>query len=91
VTVIEALSAGCPVVATAVGGLPDLLDGGVFGTLVPTKNARAMADAVLAVLLSPPDVRKAQAAMLDRYGIDRLVSDLDSLYRGLLARKRVKR
>lgn len=88
VTVIEALAAGCPVVTTAVGGLPDLLDGGAFGTLVPTKDAAAMAAAVVQVLETPPDTRSAQAAMLDRYGIDRLVSDLDSLYRGLLARKR---
>jgi glycosyltransferase involved in cell wall biosynthesis len=87
VTVIEALSAGCPVVATAVGGIPDLLDGGAFGELVPSQNQTALAKAILKVLENPPDTRVAQKAMLDRYGIERLVSDLDSLYRGLLARK----
>ncbi|MBC8171595.1 MAG: glycosyltransferase family 4 protein [Anaerolineae bacterium] len=87
VTVIEALSAGCPVVATAVGGLPDLLDGGAFGELVPSQDQTALANAILKVLANPPDTRLAQKAMLDRYGIERLVSDLDSLYRGLLARK----
>ncbi|HEX2621122.1 MAG TPA: glycosyltransferase, partial [Phototrophicaceae bacterium] len=88
VTVIEALSAGCPVVTTAVGGLPDLLEGGNFGTLVPTEDVAALADGIIKVLDNPPDAKVAQAAMLDRYGINRLVSDLDSLYRGLLARKR---
>lgn len=87
VTVIESLSAGCPVVATAVGGLPDLLDGGVFGELVPSQDENALANAILKVLANPPDISLAQKAMLDRYGIERLVSDLDSLYRGLLARK----
>lgn len=87
VTVIEALSAGCPVVATAVGGIPDLLEGGTFGALVPTRDADALAAAMIQTLTTPPDTTAAQAAMLDRYGIDRLVSDLDSLYRGLLARK----
>jgi glycosyltransferase involved in cell wall biosynthesis len=88
VSVIEALAAGCPVVATSVGGLPDLLDHGALGTLVPLGDARALADALIQVLDHPPDGARAQQLVLDRYGIDRLVQDLDSLYRGLLARKK---
>jgi glycosyltransferase involved in cell wall biosynthesis len=88
VSVIESLAAGCPVVATAVGGLPDLLDHGQLGALVPSGDAQALADAIVSVLLTPPDGARAQALMLERYGIDRLVSDLDSLYRDLLAKKR---
>jgi glycosyltransferase involved in cell wall biosynthesis len=87
VSVIEALSACCPVVATEVGGLPDLLDHGQLGRLVPSGDADALANAITDTLLNPPDVSEAQRLMLDRYGIDRLVSDLDSLYRGLLAKK----
>jgi glycosyltransferase involved in cell wall biosynthesis len=88
VTVIEALAAGCPVVATQVGGLPDLLEGGRFGALTPSGDAGALASAVLKTLDSPPDTTEAQRAMLDRYGIDRLVSDLRALYRALLTKKR---
>lgn len=88
VPVIEALAARCPVVATAVGGLPDMLDQGALGTLVPPEDPVALAEAVLATLDNPPETEAAQAIMLDRYGIDRLVRDLDGLYRGLLARKR---
>jgi glycosyltransferase involved in cell wall biosynthesis len=87
VTVIEALANGCPVVATQVGGLTDLLDGGAFGTLVPSGDAAALADAIVQAVDAPPDTAAAQAAMLRRYGIESLVSDLGSLYRGLLARK----
>lgn len=90
VSVIEALAAGCPVVATAVGGLPDLLDHGALGVLTPSENAPALAAAILQVLEQPPDGAEAQRLILDRYGIDRLVRDLDSLYRGLLAKKRQK-
>ncbi|MCB9453928.1 MAG: glycosyltransferase family 4 protein [Anaerolineaceae bacterium] len=86
--VIEALAARCPVVATAVGGLPDMLDQGALGTLVPPDDPAALAEGILATLDNPPETEAAQAIMLDRYGIDRLVSDLDGLYRGLLARKR---
>ncbi len=88
VSVIEALSALCPVVATAVGGLPDLLDQGALGTLVPSNDEAALTDAIMQILANPPDGTAAQAPMLDRYGVDRLVADLDQLYRGLLAKKR---
>lgn len=88
VSIIEALAARCPVVATAVGGLPDLLDRGELGVLVPPGDAEALANALIAALDQPPDGAEAQRLILDRYGIDRLVKDLDSLYRGLLAKKK---
>ncbi len=86
VSAIEALAAGCPVVATAVGGVPDLLEGGALGALVPPGDAPALAEAILRALRHPPDVRGAQAAMLSRFSIDRLARDLEELYRELLAR-----
>lgn len=89
VSIIEALAAGVPVVSTAVGGVPDLLDGGRFGSLVPSGNADALAQAMLAHLSAPPpdqhDLRQRVAA---QFGIDRLVTDLGALYRDLLAGKR---
>lgn len=88
IPIIESLSAGCPVVATAVGGIPDLLDRGRMGTLVPVENVQTLADAILNTLNHPPNMRDAQKTMLDRYGIDRLAQDMDSLYRGLLTKKR---
>ncbi len=87
VTVIEALAAGCPVVATAVGGVPDLLDHGKLGKLVDNQEPASLAKAIVEVLAKPPDGAEAQALMVDRYGIDRLVKDLDGLYRGILAKK----
>lgn len=85
--IMEALVAGCPVVAVNVGGVPDLLNGGELGALVPPNDADALAQAVLRTLDAPLDLEDARAAMLNRYGIDRLLSDMDSLYRGLLAKK----
>ncbi len=86
-TIIEALAAGCPVVAAAVGGVPDLLDHGRLGLLVVPEDIDSLADAIILALRSPQDTTAARKIMLSRYGIDRLVSDLDSLYRGLLAKK----
>lgn len=88
VPIIEALAAGCPVVATRVGGIPDLLDGGKWGDLVPSGNATALAEAVVRVIKHPPDTSEAQQVMLNRYDIQRLAHDLDSLYRGLQAKRK---
>ncbi len=87
VPIIEALAAGCPVVATRVGGIPDLLDGGRLGALVESDEEDALAGAILKTLQHPPEMDEAQQTMRNRYGIERLAQDLDSLYRGLLAKK----
>jgi glycosyltransferase involved in cell wall biosynthesis len=88
VPIIEALSAGCPVVATDVGGVADLLDNGAFGTLIPSGDTDALANAIVGQLQAPPDPQPARQAMLSRYSIERLVLDLGSLYRGLLTARK---
>jgi glycosyltransferase involved in cell wall biosynthesis len=87
VTIIEALATGCPVVATNVGGVSDMLDGGSLGMLVHPGSADDLAAAIVHVLDNPPDPEIARQAMVNRYGIDRLVKDIDGLYQGLLTRK----
>ncbi|MCA9912220.1 MAG: glycosyltransferase [Anaerolineae bacterium] len=88
VPIIEAISTGCPVVATRVGGIPDLLEGGRLGTLVESGDADALANAIISTLRNPPDMADAQKTMLNRYSIERLADDLDSLYHGLLSKKK---
>jgi len=89
VALIEALAAGRPVVASAVGGTPDLLDGGRFGSLVPARSAKETARAIQAALESPQTSRRmaaeGQAAVLTRYSVSRLLGDVAALYRELLA------
>ena len=45
--VLVAYAGGCPVISTAVGGLPEVVDDGVTGFLVPPENPGALADAIL--------------------------------------------
>jgi glycosyltransferase involved in cell wall biosynthesis len=45
-TIIEALNAGCPVVATAHASIPNMVRDGVEGSLVPPRAPEAIADAV---------------------------------------------
>jgi glycosyltransferase involved in cell wall biosynthesis len=84
VPIIEALSAGCAVVATEVGGVADLLDNGNLGKLVPSGDTTQLAQAIIDTLQQSPNPDIAKQAMLSRYSIERLVKDLDSLYRGLM-------
>jgi len=83
VPIIEALASGCPVVATQVGGVAELLDNGAFGQLVPPGDAAALALAIGRALDETYNPQAARQAMLDRYSVERLIADLTSLYRGL--------
>jgi len=89
VVAIEALAARRPVVATAVGGVPDVVDDGVDGVLVPVGDVDAMAGA-LARLAAEPELRRrlgdaGRVRVLGRYRVERLVDDVDALYRELLS------
>jgi glycosyltransferase involved in cell wall biosynthesis len=91
VTAIEALAAGCPVVATRVGGIPDVVRDGEDGFLVEPGAVEELADRLVR-LASDPDLRAALGAagrrrVPQRYGVERLVDDVDRLYRELLERK----
>ena len=88
VVVIEALAAGCPVVATSVGGVPDVVHDGVDGFLVPAGDVDQLAER-LARLAGDPKLRASmgdagRASLPARYAVERLVDDVDELYRSLL-------
>ncbi|HEX6700494.1 MAG TPA: glycosyltransferase family 4 protein [Gaiellaceae bacterium] len=88
VTAIEALAAGRPVVATRVGGVPDVVRDGEDGFLVRAGATDELADR-LAQLARDPDLRErmglaGREQVLARYAVERLVDDVDRLYRSLL-------
>lgn len=89
VTAIEALAAARPVVATRVGGLPDVVRDGTDGFLTEVGDVDALVDA-LERLARDPEQRAAMGAqarerVIERYAVERLVDDVDALYRSLLA------
>jgi glycosyltransferase involved in cell wall biosynthesis len=89
VSVIEALAARRPVVATDVGGVSDVVRDGVDGFLVDVGDTTALAER-LAVLAGDEALRTrmgeaGRERVLRRYAVSRLVDDVDRLYRSLLA------
>ena len=90
VSAMESLAAGRPVVATRVGGVPDVVRDGEDGFLVEPGAVDDLAER-LARLARDADLRRrmgdaGRERVLPRYSVDRLVDDVDTLYRTLLAK-----
>jgi glycosyltransferase involved in cell wall biosynthesis len=90
---IEAMAAGLPVVASAVGGLLDLIEPGRTGMLVPAGDAAALAAMLRELLLLPSLARElgdaAQAQVRQRYSFERMVTSFEELYLTGLADKQL--
>jgi glycosyltransferase involved in cell wall biosynthesis len=84
VTVMEALTLGVPVVATAVGGLPEVVDDG-NGILVPPGDATALADAIQRALdpAMHPLLVEGAARTGDRFSNAHAVARIEATYASL--------
>jgi glycosyltransferase involved in cell wall biosynthesis len=91
VALIEAMAAARPVVATAVGGVPEVVRDGASGYLVPPRDPVALAARIAEVLAAPETARRlglaARDAVYPKYTIGRLIGDLETLYLDLLTEK----
>jgi len=88
VALIESMATAVPCVAFDVGGVRDVITNPDIGVLVPEGDVHALAAAVTAFLRDDSKRiamgARARADVLARYGVDRLVRDMDAVYRSLL-------
>jgi glycosyltransferase involved in cell wall biosynthesis len=89
IAALEAMAAGLPVVATTVGGVPELVDDGQTGWLVPPGDSAALAHRLRELLLDPDQRRvmgaAGQARARQHFSTNRMVSDISKIYDRLLA------
>jgi glycosyltransferase involved in cell wall biosynthesis len=88
----QALAVGTPVVATTVGGSPELISDGVTGCLVPPADPRALADAILSLLRDPGRAaamaERGGALVRARYTLDAAMTRTVAVYDELLTARR---
>jgi sugar transferase (PEP-CTERM/EpsH1 system associated) len=88
-TILEAMATGLAIVATRVGGNPELIESGMTGLLVPPANSDALAEAVLSYFTDPGTARRhgraARRVAETRFSLARMVSDYSKLYERALA------
>jgi glycosyltransferase involved in cell wall biosynthesis len=90
---VEAMALGKSIVATNVGGIPDLVVHGKSGFLVPSKNPKELAK-YIQVLLEDKDKREkmglAGKEMASNFSSERMVEKIANLYKKLLTQKNIR-
>ena len=91
VSLIEAMAARVPVVATAVGGVPDVVADGETGCLVEAGDAEGLAEAITELLRNPERAkamgRAGREAVYPRFAAQTLFTNIERLYTELLRQK----
>jgi glycosyltransferase involved in cell wall biosynthesis len=89
---LEAMAAARPVVAAAVGGIPEVIEHGKTGILIPPGEPEALCAALARLLDAPDEARRlgeaARAHALARYDIVTMARSYEAMYEAVLAQRR---
>ncbi len=90
IVIIEAMAAGCPVIGSRIGGIPEIIQDGRNGLLVPPGDVIALRGAMQSLIDNPDDLQRmstgARARAYD-FTVDTVVSRVEAAYRDVLAGK----
>ncbi len=87
-SLLEAMAAGLPVVATAVGGTPEVVEGAGCGWLARPSDAASLAENMLRLMNTPDRVERGERgrkAVLERYSIHSMAGQYEELFQQLIA------
>ena len=83
-TLVEAMAAGKPVVATSMGAVPEIIQHGVSGWLVPTEDPLSLAEAIARLMGDRSAARRigiqAQTRVREIFSLDRMTAEVESVY-----------
>lgn len=86
--ILESMASGKPVIATCVGGSPEMVAGGETGYLVPPADSDALAKAIIDLLKNPNKAEemgeKGRKMVQERFAIEKMVKSYEVLYQGLV-------
>jgi glycosyltransferase involved in cell wall biosynthesis len=87
-SLLESMAAGVPVVATRVGGNPEVVENGVTGLLIPPRDPHALASAICRFLENPELAsrfgRAGRQRVTQQFSLERMVGETEDLYLKLL-------
>ncbi|MEW6079434.1 MAG: glycosyltransferase [Thermodesulfobacteriota bacterium] len=88
IALMEAMASGKPVIATDVGGVPEIVEHGVNGWLCPSDDVDCLAEAMTRLLSYPAQARdlgaRAQATISERYSLPSVTARLLDVYKDLM-------
>jgi glycosyltransferase involved in cell wall biosynthesis len=91
-SMLEAMAAGKPAIATNVGGVPEVIKDGESGFLIPSRNPDVIADRLIRLIRSPELARglgtTGQSLVRSKYDLPQVVRQYEELYDRLLHRAR---
>jgi sugar transferase (PEP-CTERM/EpsH1 system associated) len=91
VALLEAMAAELPVVATAVGGTPEVVVEGETGLLVPPRDPAALAEAIITLLRDPARMadmgRNGRQRVANQFSLEKMIQQTETLYEALIQEK----
>lgn len=88
VSLLEAASYGLPIVATNVGGIPEVVKDGITGFLVPPKDSKTLAEKIIYLLAHPEEAQKmgenGKEWIRKNFSVEKMVNKYATLYESLM-------